>query len=122
MNIALDIDDTITRHPEFFAFLTASLRQAGHRIIILTFREDAEVTTADLHGWGIVFDELITSSLDLCLKHGVDEWKGAMCRQHNVDVFFEDDPDVLQHVDDHTMCLMPVDKNYHVLATQQQQA
>lgn len=115
MNIGLDIDDTITRHPEFFAFLSQSLRAAGHRVIIITFRDDPRSTADDLAAMGIVYDELITVTAELCQTHGVDEWKAAMCRQHGVEVFFEDDPDVLRHVDESVVCMMPFDKEYHVI-------
>jgi uncharacterized HAD superfamily protein len=109
MIVGFDIDGTITRHPPFFAFLADSLRQAGHRVLIITFREDRPATEADLKNWGIVYNKLITSTLDSCLEHGVDEWKAFVCRQEKVDIFFEDDPDVLKQVDPATLCFMPVD-------------
>lgn len=115
MNVAFDIDDTITRTPEFFAFLSHALQSAGHRVIIITFRDNREATADDLRAWGVAYDELITSTLDLCLEHGVDEWKAEVCRKHCVNILFEDDPDVLRHVDDSVICMMPVDKSYHVL-------
>jgi hypothetical protein len=109
MVIAFDIDDTITRHPEFFSFLSTALLAANHRVVIITFREDPFTAAADLLRWGVVYSELVTSSLDECLAHGVDEWKAAVCREHGVELFFEDDPNVLRHVDAQTVCLMPVD-------------
>ena len=39
MTIALDIDGTISEHPEFFALLAASFRRSGHRVIVLTYRD-----------------------------------------------------------------------------------
>jgi hypothetical protein len=99
MVIGIDIDDTITRHPGFFAFLTEALIAAGHRVVIITFREDRERTAAALEAWGVQWTELVTSDLSSQLEHGVDEWKGVMCREHGVEVLFEDDPDVLMHVD-----------------------
>lgn len=117
MNIALDIDDTITRHPEFFAFLSASLRDAGHRVLIITFRENRDATIADLRKWGIEYDNVVTSTLESTLELGVDEWKAAVCREHQIDIFFEDDPAVLKHVDDVVLCMMPVDRQRHILAT-----
>ena len=32
ITIALDIDETITAHPGFFAFISQALVQAGHRV------------------------------------------------------------------------------------------
>ena len=109
MVVGIDIDDTITRCPEFFAFLTRALVGAGHEVVIITFREDRAEAEAVLKGWGIVYDKLVMSSLDACFEYGVYEWKGAMCREYGVDVLFEDDPEVLKHVGDETVCMMPVD-------------
>src|SRR5581483_11571710 len=59
MNVALDIDGTISEHPEFFAVLSAALRKAGHRVLVLTYRDPArgEATRAQLTAWGIEFDD-----------------------------------------------------------------
>ena len=78
-------------------------------MLIITFREDRPATQADLKTWGIAYDKLITSSLDSCMEHGVDEWKGFVCRQEKVDIFFKDDPDVLEQIDSATICFMPLD-------------
>jgi len=82
-------------------------------VIIITYRENRQATMDDLRAWDIAYDDLITSSLDLCLEHGVDEWKAAMCRAHQVELFFEDDPDVLRHVDESVLCLLPIDRTEH---------
>jgi hypothetical protein len=37
----------------------------------------------------------------------VDEWKAGECRKARVDVFFEDDANVLRHVDAGTVCMQP---------------
>jgi hypothetical protein len=107
MVVAFDIDDTITKHPQFFAFLTQALIAAGHKVLIITFREDRLATESDLQGWGVGWTTLITSTLDACLETGVDEWKSSECRKAGVDVFFEDDPNVLQHIASDTLCLQP---------------
>jgi len=108
MIAAFDIDDTITRHPEFFSLLTNALQNAGHKVLIITFREGRKDTEDDLRAWGIAYDTLITSTLDACIEHGVDEWKAAVCKEHGVDIFFEDDENVLKHVDKSVLCMMPV--------------
>lgn len=109
MIIALDIEDTITRRPEFFATITKALRNDGHRIIIITFRLDRAATTDDLERWAIHYDELVTCSLDEHLEHDLEAWKGRVCRERGVDIFFEDNPAVLRHVDPSVACFMPVD-------------
>lgn len=109
MTIALDIDDTITRHPAFFALVSRALVQAGHRVLIITFRDEAgrADTEADLAGWGIAYDELICRSMASCDLAEVDAWKAAVCREHGVEMFFEDDAAVLAHVDEQTVCMQP---------------
>lgn len=108
MVIAFDIDGTITRHPPFFAFLSQALVSAGHEVLIITFRADRERTEADLASWNIAYTRLITSTLESSIAHGVDGWKAHECRQARVDVFFEDDPDTLRHIDPATLCLQPL--------------
>ncbi|MFW6061049.1 MAG: hypothetical protein ACODAQ_12785 [Phycisphaeraceae bacterium] len=109
MIIAFDIDDTITRYPPFFALLSRSLVDAGHRVLIITFRDDPEVTATDLRNWGVAYHELICWSVQASDLADVDAWKATVCREHGVEVFFEDDPDVLAHVDAATVCFMPFD-------------
>ena len=116
MIVAFDIDDTITRHPEFFSFMSHRLIEGGHTVIIITFREDRQETSELLSELDVVFTRLITSNLDVQLEHGVFEWKAMVCREHGVELFFEDDASVLQHVDDATLCLMPIDKDAHDLS------
>jgi len=109
MIIAFDIDDTITRHPAFFALVSQALVQSGHRVLIITFRDEAgrPDTEADLAGWGIAYHEMICWSMTCCDLAEVDTWKATICREHGVEVFFEDDPAVLAHVDEGTVCLQP---------------
>jgi hypothetical protein len=81
MRVALDIDGTISEHPEFFAVLSTALRAAGHHVLVLTYRDPArtEATRAQLSQWGIAFDELIIApSL---------ESKGQLCAAHKVEFF-----------------------------------
>jgi len=99
MVIAIDIDDTITANVPFFVFLSQAAVAAGHTVLIVTFREDAASTEADLRGWGIHYTHLITSTLEAHLEHGVDEWKAAVCREYGADVIFDDMPHVLKHMD-----------------------
>lgn len=105
----MDIDDTITRHPVFFAFLSNALIAAGHEVLILTFRIDRAGADADLRTWGVVYSELITPSPDPDSWDGTDEWKAQVCRERGVQVLFEDSPEVLRHVDQSVLGLMAVD-------------
>lgn len=109
MVIAFDIDDTITRHPAFFSFISQALVQAGHRVLIITFRDESSRsdTESELAEWGIAYDQLICWSMSSCDLADVDRWKAMVCREHGVELFFEDDVAVLAHVDDATVCLQP---------------
>jgi hypothetical protein len=37
----------------------------------------------------------------------VDAWKARVCREHGVEMFFEDDAEMLAHVDEATECIKP---------------
>jgi hypothetical protein len=92
MKVALDIDGTISEHPEFFAVLSAGLRAAGHQVLVLTYRHPAtaDATRARLAGWGIQFDELVIApSL---------EAKGPLCGTLGVDLFFDDQDECIAAV------------------------
>ena len=92
MKVALDIDGTISEHPEFFAMLCAALRAAGHRVLVLTYRDPARdaATREHLAAWGVVFDELVIApSL---------EAKGELCGAHGVDLFFDDQDECIAGV------------------------
>ena len=92
MNVALDIDGTISEHPQFFAALSVALRAGGHRVLILTYRDAArtESTKAELSRWGIQFEKLL-------LARSMAE-KGTLCEVHNVDVFFDDQDECITPV------------------------
>ena len=92
MKIALDIDGTISDHPEFFATLSATFRAAGHQILVLTYRdpEKAVSTKNQLANWGVEFDELVFA--------GSLEGKGELCAAHGVHIFFDDQDECIAGV------------------------
>jgi uncharacterized HAD superfamily protein len=92
MKVALDIDGTISEHPEFFSVLSIALRRAGHQVVVLTYRdpERIEATKAALVAWRVEFDELVIApSL---------EAKGALCGSLGVDLFFDDQDECIATV------------------------
>jgi uncharacterized HAD superfamily protein len=92
MKVALDIDGTISEHPEFFAVLSTALRAAGHQVLVLTYRDSnrVEATKEHLAAWGIQFDELVIApSL---------EGKGELCGTLGVDLFFDDQDECIASV------------------------
>lgn len=111
MNIALDIDGTITRQPEFFALLSEAVHVSGGKVYIVTSRSStAEVrshTYAELQSYGIHYDDLILISDAqqdrIPCPHTDLDWyrqylwqKVSVCRDREVDVVFEDDAKVVE--------------------------
>ena len=97
MKVALDIDGTISEHPEFFAILSTALHRAGHEIVVLTYRdpEREAATRAALKSWGIAFDELVIApSL---------EAKGELCGSLGVDLFFDDQDECIASVPENVL-------------------
>lgn len=95
MTFAFDIDGTITRAPDVFAAMAAALRQAGHGVVIVTFREDREGALRDLASWGVAFDTLIISDSREMMALGAERWKGVVCRRLGAAVLIDDDEDVI---------------------------
>lgn len=96
MRIGLDIDGLLDERPDFFAFLSVALRAGGHFVAVLTYRDPtASVKTeAQLAAWGIVHDELhFAASL-------AD--KGRLCRELDIDVYFDDQDECVVEVDERT--------------------
>lgn len=114
MVVGLDIDGTITRHPKFFAFLSQSLMQAGHEVVVITFRQDRQSAMSDLSTWGIAYSRLETWSLEHTAADML-QWKANVCRQMGVELLFDDDPQVLSRVDPEVVSLMVVDHKEHDL-------
>ena len=109
MNVALDIDGTITRDPAFFALLSRAVRASGGKVIVVTSRADApgvrETTRRELEDYGIEYDELVVipegQNRIPCPHAGLDWYerylwqKLQVCLDRDVDVAFEDDPKVI---------------------------
>lgn len=116
MVVAFDIDGTITRHPAFFACISRGLLASGWSVVIITFREDRVATARDLRSWGVEYTHLVTATTDAPLSAGVDEWKAGVCREHGVQMLFEDDARVLVHLDASVVPMLVVDPSRHDLA------
>ena len=109
VNIALDIDGTITAMPEFFATLSRAVRMAGGKVYVVTSRSNApdvrDVTRRELKGYGVEYDELVIihdGKDRIPCPHGELDWysaylwqKVAVCIDRGVDVVFEDDQKVV---------------------------
>jgi len=108
--IALDIDGTITAHPEFFSKLAKETLTAGGEVHIVTSRCDAESwvrseTERQLRDLGMVWDALhfipdIPVAKENCPHQELDWYNKHMwqkvdyCQKHGIEVFYDDDAKV----------------------------
>ncbi len=111
MNIALDIDDTITKIPPFFCLLARSIRRAGGKVYVLTTRSDEEFvrkhTREELASYGLEYDGLFIipnsgSRGQLPCPHTDLDWyqkylwqKVKLCLDRDVHIVFDDDAKVV---------------------------
>jgi len=109
MCVALDIDGTITRHPQFFAFLSKALIDSGHAVYIISFRGGQEEVEADLASLGISFTEVVLPTSEDIGREGFYGWKASVCRRLGIEVFFEDMPEVINALDRNVLALVPFD-------------
>lgn len=97
LKVAIDIDGTITEHPEFFAFLTASLEKT-HEVHIISGRSPTELerTAAELAVHGVRYDKI---NLIGVVWHG----KGEYCEKEEIDILFEDMDEFIEHIPERTL-------------------
>lgn len=110
MHICLDIDDTITYAPEFFARLVSRFAEA--RVTIVTFRTDRDETIKYLASAEVRYDQLVLSSDPVHGKtddQSLQAWKAEFVNQLKPDIFFEDMPEVVALVDSSVLVFMPCD-------------
>lgn len=108
MIVALDFEDTITAHPAFFAFLSKSLINAGHVVIVITLRDDRDNLKTELDAYGIRYTELVTADEGVLDRPDVIKWKSEICRDRGVEIFFEDNHAIIEHVDESVMTFRPM--------------
>lgn len=107
MRVAVDIDGTITAHPERLAATMRALREAGHEVIVLSgslYRATALYDSIDwlpcmvrevqLHEIGLRagrdYDRIVVSTAPT--TDGVARGKGRYVVEHGIDMVFEDTP------------------------------
>lgn len=111
MHICLDVDDTITYAPGFFAGLCE--RFAIARITIVTFRSDLAKTKEYLDSIGVRYDRIVVSTDELHGKkqsESLPEWKANLVNRLRPDIFFEDMPEVVALIDPSILVFMPCDE------------
>ncbi|MEM7317284.1 MAG: hypothetical protein AAF497_29510 [Planctomycetota bacterium] len=111
MHICLDVDDTITYAPAFFASVCEKFANA--RVTIVTFRTDKTSTEQYLRSVGVRFDQVVVSTDP---GHGktatetLHEWKANFVNRLQPDILFEDMPEVVALVDSSILVFMPCDE------------
>lgn len=110
MNVALDIDGTITRNPDFFAIMSRAIRAAGGKVYVVTSRAQSDevraMTRRELLAYGVELDDLViipdAAESRIPCPHQELDWfqqylwqKVSVCLDRDVDVVFDDDPRVL---------------------------
>ncbi|MEZ6319212.1 MAG: hypothetical protein R3B49_10755 [Phycisphaerales bacterium] len=83
-------------------------------MIVISYRVDKAGAERDLVSWRVTYDRLLLWSDDLSFDE-MDGWKGRVCAEEGVDVFFEDDPITIEGVPDGTLCFLAVDRGVHDL-------
>jgi len=102
INIGLDIDGTITEHPEFYSHLSQSWT-AGD-VYIVTYRPpDRETDAKELESFGIKFKEILYAKNE--------DSKAELCEQHDIKVLFDDDPQFLVHCRQPMLALLARNKH-----------
>jgi hypothetical protein len=91
MNIGIDIDATITETPEIFALLSHALRNAGHRVYVVSCRDPAglDESRAEVDGYGISYDDMFHPQN----HEDIPQFKARMARELELDIFFDDMPE-----------------------------
>jgi uncharacterized protein YhfF len=110
MIIAIDIDDTITAMPKFFAILSRAVIQEQGKVIIVSSRtntpEVVRATEKELKEFGLVYSRLVMiegkdTSAATCPHEELDWWnkylwqKVDVCQREGVEVVIEDDEKVV---------------------------
>jgi hypothetical protein len=114
MHVALDIDETITAAPIFFAFLARALRRERHRVTVVTIRRCRGGAEETLRKLGIEHDGLVTLPPDY--EGCVITWKVEQLHALAVDVVVDDLPAVANRVRDGVLVLVPRDPEMGFLA------
>ncbi len=110
MIIAIDIDDTLTMNPPFFALLSKAVIGDGGKVIIISSRpklsETFLLTERLLKEYGVMYNMLVLIddpqvAKKTCPYADLDWWekylwqKVDICQKETVEIVFEDDEKVI---------------------------
>ncbi len=85
MNIGLDYDDTYTRDPAMWNFIIGTVRCAGHKIYIVTWRDEEEAKKMKIE---VAVDGVYPTNRKAKQKFMFDQ---AIC----IDVWIDDNPSAI---------------------------
>jgi len=108
MNVGIDLDNTITDAPWLFRILAKGLLADGHRVYIITYRDERKTTIEDLHDLGIPYTELITP-VGCTLSPG--SWKAKIAEEVDLDIMIDDAPEVIRDMPKKVKTLWMFDKS-----------
>jgi len=93
MRIGIDLDDTITELPWLFEILTRGLKEAGHEIHIITYRDEgsSQEVAKELTAYKITYDKIHLPAANRLPA----EWKAEVAKALQLDLMFDDSPEVL---------------------------
>ncbi len=57
-----------------------------------------------------MFDEMILAGDEDFVQTDYHQWKAEVCREYEIDIFFEDRPEVVNALDDSTIAFVAEDK------------
>jgi hypothetical protein len=118
MRVAIDLDDTITAHPGFFAWFAAALRRDGHEVVVMTIRCESgrPEAEAELRRHGVPWDQLVMLPRDFVRTGGrLWGWKGERCCDLGMDVLVDDMPEIANRVSESVLVLVPRDPSLGAL-------
>jgi len=95
MKIALDIDGTITRYPEFFSKLSHIW---DDDVYVISFRYSMDSCVEDCKKYNIKYKEIFLAKNE--------DSKAEICDRLGIEVLFDDDPDFLVHCKKNMLALM----------------
>lgn len=93
MRIGIDLDETISALPTWFAFLSKAVVSAGHEIHVITNREpgsESEVI-AELAEHGVEYSKVHVPTTNV----DPPSWKGELARGLELDLMIDDSPEAL---------------------------
>jgi len=109
--VAFDMDDTVTANPEFFSFLSHTIKKAGGSVFIISSRTDIpearKVTYEELKEFNIAFDDMILIpdmqiAAEMCPVKELNGYqkyiwqKIRYCEQWDVGLYFDDEEAVVE--------------------------